>query len=205
MNKFDKQAAVWDDNPVRLERAKAVAEQIRKSIPNMQQMRGLEYGCGTGTLSFELRPFLNSIVLADNSKGMLEVLENKISKSGYSNMKPKYLDLTETGLVDSFDIIYALMSIHHIVDVDKLIKSFYDLINKSGYLCIADLVEEDGSFHGEGFTGHNGFSKELLTGIMERLGFEVLCWEICYNNIKKLEDGTEKVFPLFLAIARKAG
>lgn len=203
MNNFNEMASTWDKEPRRIERARVVADEIRKSISGLQNMKAMEYGCGTGLLSFELQPYLKSIVLADNSEGMLKVLAEKIDKCKADNMKPIFADLSESNINDSFDIIYTLMTLHHIVNTDKIILSFRDLLNESGYLCIADLVEEDGSFHGDGFVGHNGFNKEYLTGILKRQGFRVVSWKVCYDNIKKFDDGTEKVFPLFVLIAQK--
>ncbi len=70
-------------------------------------------------------------------------------------------------------------------------------------MCIADLDEEDGSFHGEGFNGHHGFSRYELTDKMIKLGFENIGWEICYNNTKVLENGLEKQYPMFLMMGEK--
>ena len=71
---FDERAATWDDDPVKKERAAAVAAGIRAMVALSPDMRALEYGCGTGLLSFELRHELGSITLADRSEGMLAVL-----------------------------------------------------------------------------------------------------------------------------------
>lgn len=205
MENFDEKALTWDSDPRRIERARAVAAEIKSFVPCLKSMGGMEYGCGTGLLSFELQPFLKSIVMADNSEGMLKVLEEKIKNSDICNMSPRYADLTQTGMQESFDIIYTLMSLHHIVDIEKIIMAFNKLLNSSGYLCIADLVEEDGSFHGKGFVGHKGFNKDILTGILGKYGFKTVRWKLCYDNIKKYDDGSEKIFPLFLLIAQKEG
>jgi predicted TPR repeat methyltransferase len=61
---FDERAESWDDDPVRVARAAAVAEGIRSRVPLSSAMRALEYGCGTGLLSFELRHELGHITLA---------------------------------------------------------------------------------------------------------------------------------------------
>ncbi len=86
MTDFDARAKGWDDVPGRRERANAVAESIREQVRLTPQMSALEYGCGTGLLSFELQPYLGKITLADSSPGMLEVLREKISSSGVKNI-----------------------------------------------------------------------------------------------------------------------
>jgi predicted TPR repeat methyltransferase len=62
---FDARAETWDDDPAKVERARAVAEEIVARVPLSRTMRALEYGCGTGLLSFMLRERLGDITLAD--------------------------------------------------------------------------------------------------------------------------------------------
>src|SRR5512144_303515 len=100
MNRFDESARAWDDLPGRRERAEAVAEAIRKEVKLSPYMAALEYGAGTGLLSFVLQPQLGSIFLADSSTGMLEVAQAKISASGVKNMIALKLDLSTDPLPD---------------------------------------------------------------------------------------------------------
>jgi ubiquinone/menaquinone biosynthesis C-methylase UbiE len=136
-------------------------------------MQALEYGCGTGLLSFALQPQLGNITLADSSEGMLAVLNEKIAAHGITNMRAAKLDLVTDPLPpDRYALIYTLMTCHHIADTDGLLRSLYALLAPSGYLCIADLDAEDGSFHGQGFAGHNGFDRRELAARAEAAGFE---------------------------------
>ena len=93
MTNFDERAKDWDSDPKKVERARVVADAIRKSIPLSNEMNALEYGCGTGLLSFALQSDLGQITLADTSQGMLDVLKEKIVASGMTNMHPVRLDL----------------------------------------------------------------------------------------------------------------
>src|SRR5512138_2296463 len=109
MTNFDERARDWDDDPKRTARANAVAEAIRKTIKLSTSMTALEYGCGTGLLSFALQPDLGRITLADTSQGMLEVLQEKIARAGVTNMSPRRLDLTVDPLPDErYDLTYSL-------------------------------------------------------------------------------------------------
>ena len=74
MNEFDIKAPNWDSDPAKVERAKRVAEVIKKTICLTKDMTAFEYGCGTGLLSLNLYPYLNNIYLADSAEGMLSVL-----------------------------------------------------------------------------------------------------------------------------------
>ncbi|MCX7709930.1 MAG: class I SAM-dependent methyltransferase [Clostridia bacterium] len=204
MENFDELALTWDNEPKRIQRAKIVADEIMKAIPGLSEMSGLEYGCGTGLLSFFLQPRLKHITVGDNSQGMLKVLTQKVENAKIKNMSPVMLDLSEgAGIHGQYDIIYTLMTLHHIVDTDKVIDAFSRMLKTSGYLCIADLDKEDGSFHGEGFIGHNGFDQEELTEKLEKYGFDQIKWKICFENIRKSEDGTERKYPLFMMIGKR--
>ena len=204
MENFDELALTWDNEPRRIERAKTVATEIIKSISNLGQMVGFEYGCGTGLLSFTLQPYLKHITLGDNSLGMLDILKQKIQNANIENMTPFKVDLEVDKIPEiKIDLIYILMSLHHIKDIDKVIKAFYNMLNPQGYLCIADLDEEDGTFHGKDFLGHRGFNQSELSKKLESYGFNNVRSKICYENIKKLDNGQEKKYPLFLMIAQK--
>lgn len=200
---FDEKAREWDSNPARRERAKAVAEAMRRQIPLRPTMTALEYGCGTGLLSFELRYELGKIVLADNSTGMLAVLREKIGAAQAANLFPIKLDLLADPLpTQRFDLIYSLMTLHHILDTQRILSLFHQLLLPDGYLCIADLDEEDGSFHKEPFEGHLGFNRQELAKITTAVGFEVLGFETVYQMVKVVDEQT-RVYPIFLMAARK--
>lgn len=201
---FNQAALNWDNDLKRVERAKVVAGEMKRVIPNMEKMNALDYGCGTGLLSFNLHTCLKHITLADNSEGMLQVLLQKIKDSSILNMTPVKLDLCAGEILDErFDLVYTMMVLHHIEDTDRILEAFAGLVNPSGYLCIIDLDEEDGSFHGKDFTGHQGFNREKLGNLLNKHGFELITVETCYDNRRKIADGTEKVFPLFLMVGRK--
>jgi len=205
MTNFDERAKDWDSDPKKVERARAVAEAIRNAIPLSANMSALEYGCGTGLLSFALQSDLGQITLADTSQGMLVVLAEKVSASGVTNMRPKRLDLSTDPLpADRFDLTYSLMTLHHIEDAKGILKKFHALLNPSGTLVIADLDKEDGSFHTDGTTDvHLGFERSELQKWVEEAGFTDVRFSTAFEIKKKIGDA-EKTFPVFLLTARKA-
>ena len=64
------------------------------------------------------------------------------------------------------------MVLHHIVSIQSLFERFYNMLLPGGFLAIADLFTEDGSFHGEGFDGHKGFDPEQLKVQLQKTGFK---------------------------------
>lgn len=200
---FDDKARTWDDDPMKLARALAVADGIRASVPLTPGVTGLEYGCGTGQLSFALQPYLSRIALADSSDGMLSVLQEKIAAQGIENMTPMKLDLVTDPLPEErFGIVFSLMTFHHIPDTDRILKDLFSLLIAPGYLCIADLDSEDGSFHGPTFSGHKGFDRVALARRTKEAGFQEVTFSTVFN-INKPESAGQKDFPVFLMIARK--
>lgn len=200
---FDARAKTWDEDPAKVERARAVAEAIRKAVPLRPDMQALEYGCGTGLLSFPLQPELGQITLADSSAGMLEVLRRKIAESGARNMTPVQIDLLEDPLpAQRFGLIYSLLTLHHISDTQGILGAFYSLLEAGGYLCISDLDREDGSFHGEGFSGHNGFDRAELKAKAEHAGFAQISFTTVHV-MRKNAGGGQGQYPMFLMIASK--
>src|SRR5512138_1343491 len=110
MTNFDERAKDWDSDPKKVERARTVADAIRNTIPLSPEMNALEYGCGTGLLSFALQSDLGEITLADTSQGMLDVLREKIARLGVTNMRPVRLDLLADPIpAGRYDLTYSLM------------------------------------------------------------------------------------------------
>src|SRR5574340_1605960 len=127
MNYFDKAAATWDNNPANIERSRAISGEIVRRVPLSKTWHVLEYGCGTGTLSFFLQPLVESIVLADESQEMLKVLEEKIKTHGITNMHPRKLNLINDHYEGTFELICTQMALHHIVETEKIIGIFHNL------------------------------------------------------------------------------
>jgi 2-polyprenyl-3-methyl-5-hydroxy-6-metoxy-1,4-benzoquinol methylase len=201
---FDKKARTWDDDPRKVLRAQKVAAHIRKRVPLNSSMRALEYGCGTGLLSFALKKELGEITLADTSKEMLRVLAEKIQRAQLKNMTPLHLDLTEgTACAHKFDFIYSLMVLHHVTDLHGIFAALKNLLHEGGYLCIADLDKEDGSFHGNGFEGHNGFDRDELRGLIAASGFGDIHYDDCFV-FRKRHQGELRDYSIFLMSCRLA-
>ena len=200
---FDDRAQTWDADPVKQERAEAVATALRRRVPLSRDWRALEYGCGTGLLSFTLHADLGQLTLADSSPGMLAVLEGKIAAAHARNLRPLHLDLTHDSLpAERYDLILTLMTLHHVADVTRLLRAFHDLLRPGGWLGIADLDQEDGSFHGPDFTGHNGFDRAALRAQLVDAGFGGVDFSTCYVMKKATAQGLRE-YPLFLAVATR--
>jgi ubiquinone/menaquinone biosynthesis C-methylase UbiE len=200
---FDEHAATWDADPARIARTDAIAEAIRGAVPLGPDMCVLEYGCGTGMLSFALFPRLQNITLADSSEGMLAVLRRKIENAGAKTMRPIKLDLAQDPLPsEKFELIYTALTLHHIADIDGILRSFSALLTSHGHLCIIDLDREDGSFHGPDMDVHHGFDRAELGRKAEEAGFSKVRFSTIYTLTKQDAAGAHN-YSLFLLVAEK--
>lgn len=203
MSEFDARARDWDKNQRYIDRSEAVAKAMLQAIPFNKSMKALEYGSGTALLSFALKDEFEEIVLMDNSQEMTAVTAEKIADQNIKNMKPLFFDLEHQDYSGSFDIIYNQMVMHHVNDIDRMLTKFHSLLNPGGYLAIADLYAEDGSFHGEGFNGHLGFDVDEMKKRILSKGFIGLRHTQCFIISKIMEDGCQKEYHVFLLVAEK--
>ena len=198
--RFDEAAATWDESPARQERSRALADELIPIIQTNRLKTGLDFGAATGLLSVYLTEYLEQIVLVDVSEGMIREARRKIEQLGAANMEVRCQDLLTVPLNKQFDILYTLMTLHHIKDVEGALKTFHHHLRPGGYCCIADLDQEDGSFHIEfpDFDGHNGFDQRELKVLMEKGGFTAVQSHIFYSIG---HEGRE--YPLFFMVGKK--
>lgn len=200
MSSFDERARTWDDEPTRIERARAIAARIAEEVPLDASTRLLEYGAGTGLVTQELAEHVGAVTLADPSSGMREVMAEKV-EGGILPAEARIwdLDLTVDPPPDErFDLVVTVMALHHVSELAPALRGFADLLSEGGRLCVVDLDEEGGEFHRdhEDFEGHDGFVHEDLADRLRVAGFADVRFEPC-SEIER--EG--RTFPLFLAVA----
>jgi tRNA (cmo5U34)-methyltransferase len=196
---FDQAAATWDLTERRVQLAHAVVEAMASRVLLSKDLTVLDYGCGTGLVTLELGPQVGSITGADTSPGMLKALVGKADTLGIP-VRLLALDAAGTGdLGGPYDLIVSSMTLHHIADVSALFVRFMRHLNPSGWVALADLDEEDGSFHGE-MVGvhHQGFPRKRIKDWLEDAGFQRVQIETATMNHKEGKD-----YSVFLATAQK--
>ena len=153
--RFDKEAHLWDEKPRRVELGKNVANYVKKYCDNKTI---LDFGCGTGLVSLNLCN-AKEILGCDLSSEMVKIYNQK-AKIFKCNAKAVCEDVVN--IDKKFDVIVTSMVFHHIKDIQGMLKILHSKLNNNGYLFIADLYIEDGSFHDKGNDDvfHFGFKKE---------------------------------------------
>ena len=127
----------------------------------------------------------------DESEEMTKVAIKKCKEQGVENLFPVKGDLiTGSAPETKFDLIFILLTLHHIEDVELLLRKFNASLMASGKLVIIDLEKEDGSFHDGPFHGHLGFGRTDLENMLSSAGFAPDHYEVCYNIEKETVDST---------------
>ncbi len=182
-----------------------VAEKINEIVGDKKDISVMEYGCATGLISFNLCDKFRKLTLMDSEEEMLDVVKEKIETYQTSNIFPVLIDLTQESYTqEKFDLIFTSMTLHHILDIENIIKIFYDLLNENGILCIIDLDKEDGSFHinEKNFKGHNGFEHREIEDTLKSVGFSNIKSETFFQGQKVYEE--KKIsYSMFYAVGQK--
>jgi len=199
---FDKEAATWDAPP-RVKLAEDVSSAIREQLCPTRDMDILDFGCGTGLISFSLAPLVRSVTGIDTSRGMFDVFEHKARVSAVGNVTVFCLDLTGADVIPGrYHAVVSSMAVHHVKDTRALLAHFHRALLPGGKICVADLDEEDGSFH-DNHDGvfHRGFARAELSRLCAEVGFDQVDFTTATHMKKRGADGEEREFGIFLMTA----
>lgn len=197
--RFDQAAATWDGEERRVRLAQGVTEAIVKRCALPADLDVLDFGCGTGLVSFALRPLVRSVTGVDTSRGMLDVLERKVSEQGLEGVHAVLVSPdTPLAVAGRFDLVVSSMALHHVADLAPLFARFREHLRPGGRVALADLDLEDGTFH-EDASGvlHLGFERGAFAALLAAAGFVDVEMETATITRK-----AERAYPVFLATAR---
>ncbi|WP_279193451.1 class I SAM-dependent DNA methyltransferase [Corynebacterium stationis] len=196
---FDDQAAEWDKDPKKIERARRTAQLIVDTVQPQGNERVFEFGAGTGLVSQFLAPHVGALTLADNSHGMREVIAGKIDAGVLDGAELSDSDLVGGKLPDEkYDLVVASLVLHHVANVPALLTSFASILAPGGVACIIELDDAGGKFHAhiDHYDAHDGFKRDEFEQSLRDAGFA----EVQFHDVGKIErhDGE---YSLFLANA----
>ena len=204
-SRFDEAAAQWDNNPGRVDLARAVGEAIGRTIPLQPGWRVLDYGAGTGLLTLNLQPRVASMVALDSSTGMLEKLTQKLAAAAISNVQTRHWDLEAKPFPEpGFDLVVSSMTLHHLRNVPLVLSRLAELLKPGGWLAVADLDSEDGSFHGQADdVFHHGFKRGQIAEWLTNAGFRWVSVSDAHTMSKPSSTGQVRSYGIFLAVGQK--
>jgi len=193
---FEEKAKEWDSKNLRVQNAHTIAKAIIEDVTLNKDMHLMDFGVGTGLLGFEILEYVKSMDGVDTSKGMLEKLEDKNSSSMY--IKPICQDIIENPLDTKYDGIISSMTLHHVEHLAQFFTTIKNNLNENGFIAIADLMSEDGTFHSDNEGVHHfGFDEKELSTIIKDSGFR----DIEFKHISTINK-PHKNFDIFLLTAK---
>ncbi len=195
---FAHKSKSWDMSSRRVKNAQSISDSILNNIKLNDDMVLMDFGAGTGLLSYFVAPKVDTIVAVDNSPSMLEQFREKSSEF---DCKTEIIqkDLSRETIEREFDGIISSMTAHHLEDIPALFSKFYTMTKSGGFIAIADLDSEDGTFHSDD-TGvhHHGFDRDILRDMVEDAGFSNIQFDTVSTINKPHRD-----FTVFLMTAIK--
>jgi ubiquinone/menaquinone biosynthesis C-methylase UbiE len=202
--RFDCLAADWDANPGRIALTQAVVATLRKSVPLRPDMKALDFGAGTGLVTLGLLPYVAGITAVDTSGEMLRVLGGKLAAAQITNVNSLLCESNHTPLPPGeFDLVVSSMVMHHLPDVSQMIHRLRPCLRPGGWIALADLESEDGTFHADS-TGvyHHGFAPEIICGWLREAGFVDIAVCEAHRILRPSADGRTREYPVFLVTGR---
>ncbi|MBO0959955.1 class I SAM-dependent methyltransferase [Neobacillus sp. MM2021_6] len=169
-NVFEQMANRYDTEE-RMELAKVIVKEVRPELQNCKSKSLLDYGSGTGLISLELADLVDSILLVDSSKQMLEVAKAKISQKGMINANVLYSDFTHETPDLKADIVLMSLVLLHIPETKKILQEMFNILHHDGMLIMIDFDKNDKINHPK---VHNGFSHDELKKELSDVGFTTI-------------------------------
>ncbi len=209
MSIFDDMAHTWDDKPDREERTRVVAARLREVLDFDGVEAGLEYGCGTGQLSFALADVLPHCLLVDTSLEMLKAAERGIAERAlpwdteWRNLAAQATDHPD----DITDVLFCLQVLHHVDDLKTTVENMARALRPGGQVALMDLPKGSSGFHHGPGHDHadnphlDGLDKEELEQLLRGAGFGDIAWHDNIELERETDDG-KVPYSLFLVTAR---
>lgn len=191
---FEHKAESFDNNRPHLESIEKISNAIVNAVQLQPSMHIMDFGSGTGLLLERLAPHVKKVTAVDVSPSMNKVLEGKRDKLA-CELEILPIDLSTAELEDRYDGIVSSMTMHHIENVEQMFHQLYKFVKPGGFVAIADLDKEDGTFHKKEELGvyHHGFERDLMARAASDAGFQSISLETASHVAKDYGN-----YPIFL-------
>lgn len=166
---FDSAAGEWDSTRVEL---------FGRAVDGSSLLALLEpgwtvgdLGCGTGSTSAALAPWVERVVAVDGSYAMLDAARARVA--GAPNVELRAGELESLPLEScSLDVALLLLVLHHVAEPAAVLAEAGRVLRPGGRLMVMDMLPHDRDEYRRTM-GHIwlGFGEEELAGLMQNAGF----------------------------------
>lgn len=197
---FRDKAADYDQRPVPAQISEGVFAALQSRVTLSADLSVLDFGAGTGLLTSKVAPLVGRVLAVDVSPAMLERLTAKAELSG--KVEVFCQNLIERPLDRRAGLVVSAMAMHHVEDTGALFRALFAHLEPGGAVALADLDEEDGSFHPPDTEGvfHAGFDRGQLGQLLFEAGFVDVVFDTAC-----VVDKEQRRYPVFLVTARRPG
>lgn len=164
----------------------------------------MDFGAGTGLVTLGLLPHVAGITAVDTSCEMLRMLEKKLQAQQIANVQTLHCEIGALPVPEAgFDLVVSSMVLHHIPDIPPVLLRLRRCLRPGGWIALADLDAEDGTFHADP-TGvhHSGFDRSRVCQWLKDAGFTNTAVREAYRIIRPSPDGKAREYSVFLSVGQ---
>lgn len=191
------------DTPDREKIAKITANSILKKLsPQSSAQIAIDYGCGTGLVGMNLLDAFNTVIFADASQNMINIVKKKLEESSHLNAKTVCLDAENQPIQTvklEANTIFMVQVLLHVKEITLLLNNLSETLPPKGQLIIVDFDYNEQVISDK---VHNGFKEDKLTQTLHKSGFENINRETFYHGKNMFMN---KDASLFILTATKIG
>ncbi|MCL1593692.1 MAG: class I SAM-dependent methyltransferase [Actinomycetia bacterium] len=133
-------ARFWDRRAATYNKTEVDNQQLQRTIleRSLEYLGSdditLDYGCGTGALSFEIAPHVKVLHGLDISPRMVEIARDRADGYELENLRFSAASIfTDTLQPESFDVIFTSQVLHVMRDRDEALHRIYELVRPGGW------------------------------------------------------------------------
>jgi SAM-dependent methyltransferase len=135
-----------------------------------------DLGCGTGSTSEMLAPFVAQVVAVDGSPAMLAAARERLRP--FPNVSLREGELERLPLADrSLDAATLFLTLHHVPEPEAVLRDVRRVLRTGGRCAVVDMLPHGREEYRRDM-GHVwlGFSEEHIVRLLTETGFEEVRW-----------------------------
>ena len=189
---WDDYAESWDDNPAVQGYSVKAFGSLTKHI-DLDGLRVLDFGCGTGLLTEKIASIAQAVVAIDSSTKMIDVLKQKQLDNVEAQtalLSMQYLE-QHPEFIESFDLIVASSVLSFVPDLTETLQLLKRLLKTDGLLIQWDWLQND-------LSSDSGFSITFIEAAYQRVGLTPVAIKQSFSILHEQND-----MPVLMGIAKK--